>query len=37
LADQTLHVVGIHDGGSSAWNYGSFLIDTPLSEILGHP
>lgn len=27
-------VVGIHDGGRAPWNYGTFLIDTPLAEVL---
>ncbi len=34
LDDSSLAVIGIHDGGTSAWNYGTFLADTPLGEIL---
>lgn len=34
LDDATLKVVGIHDGGILPWNYGTFLYDTPLAEVL---
>lgn len=34
LDDDTLKVVGIHDGGINPWNYGTFLYDTPLAEVL---
>jgi V8-like Glu-specific endopeptidase len=34
LDDDTLKVVGIHDGGIAPWNYGTFLYDTPLAEVL---
>lgn len=35
LSDVTLAVVGIHDGGRAPWNYGTYLSQTPLSELLG--
>ncbi len=34
LNDASLAVIGIHDGGTYSWNYGTFLSDTPLAEIL---
>lgn len=34
LSDASLEVIGIHDGGGS-WNYGTFIVDTPLAEIMG--
>lgn len=34
LDDTTLKVVGIHDGGLNPWNYGTYLSDTPLDELL---
>ena len=34
LDDASLKVVGIHDGGIAPWNYGTFLTDTPLAEVL---
>jgi len=36
LDDDSLVVVGIHDGGLLPWNYGTYLVDTPLAEILGN-
>lgn len=35
LEEGSLKVIGIHDGGMSPWNYGTYLYDTPLAEILG--
>lgn len=37
LDDTTVRVMGIHSGGSSAWNVGGFLIDTPLGTYVGAP
>jgi V8-like Glu-specific endopeptidase len=34
LDDDTLKIVGIHDGGIAPWNYATFLADTPLAEVL---
>ena len=34
LDDSTLKVVGIHDGGLMPWNYGTYLSDTPIAELL---
>lgn len=35
LNDDNLKVVGIHDGGNTSWNYGTYLSDTPLAEFVG--
>ncbi|MFO0676480.1 MAG: trypsin-like peptidase domain-containing protein [Polyangiaceae bacterium] len=35
LADDTLRIVGIHDGGLDPWNYGTYLVDTPIAEFVG--
>jgi len=35
IDENSLKVVGIHDGGLGEWNYGTFLIDTPLREFIG--
>lgn len=35
IDDVSLKIVGIHDGGRTPWNYGTYLIDTPLAEFLG--
>jgi hypothetical protein len=32
LDDTTLKVVGIHDGGNTRWNYGTYLFNTPIAE-----
>jgi V8-like Glu-specific endopeptidase len=32
LDDTTLKVVGIHDGGNTQWNYGTYLFNTPIAE-----
>jgi V8-like Glu-specific endopeptidase len=34
LDDTTLKVVGIHDGGNTAWNYGTYLTNTPIAEFI---
>lgn len=34
ISDVSKKVIGIHDGGLVPWNYGTFLADTPLLEIL---
>jgi V8-like Glu-specific endopeptidase len=34
IDDTTRKVVGIHDGGIAPWNYGTYLVNTPLAEIL---
>ncbi len=34
IDDDSLKVVGIHDGGLVPWNYATYLINTPLGEIL---
>lgn len=34
LDDVTLKVIGIHDGGTSTWNYGTYLANTPISEFV---
>jgi V8-like Glu-specific endopeptidase len=36
LDDNTLKVVGIHDGGKVPWNYATYLINTPLGQILAN-
>jgi V8-like Glu-specific endopeptidase len=36
LDDATLKVVGIHDGGIVPYNYGTYLADTPILEILAN-
>jgi len=35
IDDNSLKVVGIHDGGRIPWNYGTFLVNTPLAEFVG--
>lgn len=37
LDDRTLKVIGIHDGGRVPWNYGTFLANTPLAELMEGP
>jgi hypothetical protein len=32
IDDTTLKVVGIHDGGRAPWNYGTYLLSTPIAE-----
>jgi V8-like Glu-specific endopeptidase len=32
LDDSSLKVVGIHDGGNTQWNYGTYLYNTPIAE-----
>jgi V8-like Glu-specific endopeptidase len=32
LDDETLKVIGIHDGGRVPWNYATYLADTPIDE-----
>lgn len=34
LDDRTLKIVGIHDGGLSSWNYGTYLTNTPIAEFV---
>lgn len=34
LDDTTLKVVGIHDGGNTRWNYGTYLFNTPIAEFV---
>lgn len=34
LNDSTLEIIGIHDGGIAPWNYATYLVNTPLQEIL---
>jgi len=34
IDDTTLKIIGIHDGGLAPWNYGTYLVNTPLQEIL---
>jgi V8-like Glu-specific endopeptidase len=34
LDDRTLEVIGIHDGGIAPWNYGTYIVDTPIREFL---
>ncbi len=35
LDDATLAVIGIHDGGTVPWNYGTYLAATPIAEFVG--
>lgn len=35
LDDTTLRVIGIHDGGTTRWNYGTYLTNTPIAEFVG--
>jgi hypothetical protein len=37
LADGSLKVIGIHDGGLVPWNYATYLANTPLGEFLPPP
>lgn len=37
LQDSALAIVGIHDGSDTTSNRGTYLVDTPLGEILGVP
>ncbi len=30
----TLKIVGVHNGGQEPWNVGTFVVDTPLAELL---
>ena len=32
IDDETLKVIGIHDGGRIPWNYATVLLDTPIAE-----
>jgi hypothetical protein len=32
LDDTSLKVIGIHDGGNTAWNYGTYLFNTPIAD-----
>ncbi|MBX3228275.1 MAG: trypsin-like peptidase domain-containing protein [Labilithrix sp.] len=34
LDDETLAIVGIHNGGVQPWNYATHVVDTPLAELL---
>jgi V8-like Glu-specific endopeptidase len=34
LDDASLEVIGVHDGGSTAANYATYLVDTPIDEVL---
>lgn len=34
IDDTTLKIIGIHDGGRAPWNYGTFLVDTPILEFV---
>ncbi|NBX18181.1 MAG: serine protease [Proteobacteria bacterium] len=34
LDDQSLKIIGIHDGGRVPWNYATYLLDTPVREFL---
>jgi V8-like Glu-specific endopeptidase len=34
LDDVSLKVIGIHDGGTTKWNYATYLADTPIAELL---
>lgn len=34
LDDRTLKIIGIHDGGTSSWNYGTYLTNTPVAEFV---
>jgi hypothetical protein len=35
IDDQSLKIIGIHDGGRIPWNYGTFVLDTPIQEFVG--
>ncbi|MFZ9521257.1 MAG: trypsin-like serine peptidase [Silvanigrellaceae bacterium] len=35
IDDTTLKVIGIHDGGRVPWNYGTFILNTPILEFVG--
>jgi hypothetical protein len=37
LADGSLKVIGIHDGGLVPWNYATYLTNTPLREFVAPP
>ncbi|MEY4064018.1 MAG: hypothetical protein RIR26_226 [Pseudomonadota bacterium] len=34
IDDTTLKIIGIHDGGRAPWNYGTFLLNTPVTEFV---
>lgn len=34
IDDETLKVIGIHNGTRDGWNYGTFVTDTPVKEFL---
>lgn len=35
LNGDTGKIIGIHDGGLVPWNYGTYLLDTPILSVLG--
>jgi V8-like Glu-specific endopeptidase len=35
LDDSTLKIIGIHDGGRVPWNYGTYIVNTPVREFIG--
>jgi V8-like Glu-specific endopeptidase len=37
LSDDSLKVIGIHDGGLAPWNYATYLTNTPLREFVAPP
>lgn len=34
IETKSLTIIGIHNGGNSAWSFGSNLLDTPIVEVL---
>lgn len=34
LDDNSLKIIGIHDGGSPRWNYATYLYNTPIGEFI---
>lgn len=34
IDDQSLKVIGLHNGGMSDWNFATYLYDTPLAEFM---
>jgi V8-like Glu-specific endopeptidase len=35
IDDTTLKIIGIHDGGRAPWNYGTYILNTPILEFVG--
>src|SRR5690606_38023437 len=34
LDDEPSKVIGIHDGGTTRWNYATYLANTPIAEFV---